>query len=50
VTARLRNERGQTMTEYSVVLAVITIGCIMAISGLAGTIVNAFARVAGLIP
>jgi Flp pilus assembly pilin Flp len=50
VTERLRSEHGQTMTEYSVVLSVITIGCITAVALLAGGIVNAIARVAGLIP
>jgi Flp pilus assembly pilin Flp len=50
VTVRLRSERGQTMTEYSVVLSVITIGCILVIAGLATSIVRAIARVVGLIP
>jgi Flp pilus assembly pilin Flp len=46
----MRSERGQTMTEYSVVLSVITIGCITAIALLAGGIVSAIGRAAGLIP
>jgi Flp pilus assembly pilin Flp len=46
----MRNERGQTTTEYSVVLTLITIGCIMAVSGLATSVINAIARVAALIP
>jgi Flp pilus assembly pilin Flp len=50
VTARLRGQRGQTNTEYAVVLSVITIGCIMVFAGLATSIVSAIARVAGLIP
>ena len=37
--ARLENEeRGQTMAEYAVVLAVITIGVVVAIGTLAGDI------------
>jgi Flp pilus assembly pilin Flp len=45
-----KTEQGQTMAEYSVVLSVITIGCITAIALLATGVVGAFARAAGLIP
>jgi Flp pilus assembly pilin Flp len=54
VTARMRMalklEPGQTMAEYSIVLTVITIGCITAIALLATGIVSAIGRAAGLIP
>jgi Flp pilus assembly pilin Flp len=44
------NESGQTMAEYGVVLTVITIACLGALSLLAGNVINALGRVAGLIP
>jgi Flp pilus assembly pilin Flp len=46
----LSNESGQTMAEYGVVLTVITIACLGALGLLAGNVVNALGRVAGLIP
>jgi Flp pilus assembly pilin Flp len=42
-------EEGQTMAEYGVVLAVITIAVFGALSLLSGNIVNAVTRVAGYI-
>ena len=42
-------EDGQTMAEYGVVLAVITIAALGALGLLAGNIVNALTRVAGFI-
>ena len=42
-------EEGQTMAEYGVVLAVITIAVFGALSLLSGNIVNAVSRVAGYI-
>ena len=44
------DEAGQTMAEYGVVLTVITIACLGALGLLAGNIINALGRVAGLIP
>ena len=46
----LSDESGQTMAEYGVVLTVITIACLGALALLAGTVINAIGRVAGLIP
>ena len=45
-----KSEQGQTMAEYSIVLTVITIGCITAIALLATGVVSAIGRAAGLIP
>jgi Flp pilus assembly pilin Flp len=48
---RLRErEDGQTMAEYGVVLAVITLAVITAISLLSGKVHDAIANVAGLLP
>lgn len=38
------------MSEYSVVLAVITISCIFAISALGTSVISAITRVAGIFP
>jgi Flp pilus assembly pilin Flp len=46
----LSQEHGQTMAEYGVVLTVITIACLTALTLLAGNVIAAIARVAGLIP
>jgi Flp pilus assembly pilin Flp len=46
----LRGEEGQTMAEYGVVLAVITLAVIAAISLLSGNVQNALENVAGLLP
>ncbi len=40
-----RDEEGQTMAEYGVVLAVITIGIVVALTALAGGINNALGAV-----
>jgi Flp pilus assembly pilin Flp len=45
----LTREDGQTMAEYGVVLAVITIAVFGALALLSGNIVNALTRVAGFI-
>jgi Flp pilus assembly pilin Flp len=44
-----RREEGQTMAEYGVVLAVITIAVFGALALLSGNIVSAVTRVAGYI-
>ena len=44
-----RREEGQTMAEYAVVLAVITIAVFGALGLLSGNIVGAISRVAGYI-
>jgi Flp pilus assembly pilin Flp len=44
-----KREEGQTMAEYGVVLAVITIAVFGALALLSGNIVNAITRVAGSI-
>jgi Flp pilus assembly pilin Flp len=41
ISARLRVDEGQTMTEYAVVLGVITLLIVGAISALSGGIINA---------
>ena len=45
----VRDESGQTMAEYGVVLAVITIAVFGALALLSGNIVGAMTRVAGYI-
>lgn len=45
IRTRLGAEGGQTMAEYGVVLAVITIGAVLAFSGLATDIVTALSNV-----
>ena len=44
-----RREEGQTMAEYGVVLAVITIAVFGALGLLSGNIINAISRVAAYI-
>jgi Flp pilus assembly pilin Flp len=44
-----RREEGQTMAEYAVVLAVVTIAVFGALGLLSGNIVGAISRVAGYI-
>jgi Flp pilus assembly pilin Flp len=44
-----RRDEGQTMAEYGVVLAVITIAVFTALALLSGNIVNAINRVAGYV-
>jgi Flp pilus assembly pilin Flp len=46
--AMLRDERGQTMAEYGVVLAVITLIVVVALTTLSGAIKGALEEVAGL--
>ena len=50
LAARLREERGQTMAEYAVVLAVITVVIVGALSLLAGGIGDALNAVTGILP
>lgn len=45
-----RKEDGQTMAEYGVVLAVITIGAIVAFTALSGGISKAINNVTSLLP
>jgi Flp pilus assembly pilin Flp len=45
-----RREEGQTMAEYGVVLAVITLAVIAAITLLAGNVSNALNSVANILP
>jgi Flp pilus assembly pilin Flp len=45
-----RKEDGQTMAEYGVVLAVITIGAIAAFTALSGGITSAIGNVTSLLP
>jgi Flp pilus assembly pilin Flp len=46
----LREENGQTMAEYGVVLAVITIGVVVVLTSLAGGIKNALNAVIDVLP
>jgi Flp pilus assembly pilin Flp len=46
---KLVDERGQTMAEYGVVLAVITLGVVAAITLLGGNISSALESVAGIL-
>ena len=48
--ARYGGEEGQTMAEYGVVLAVITIGAVAAFTALSGGISASINRVIGLLP
>ena len=51
VSSSLRErEEGQTMAEYGVVLAVITLAVIAAITLLAGNVSHALNAVAGVLP
>jgi Flp pilus assembly pilin Flp len=45
-----RKEDGQTMAEYGVVLAVITIGAIAAFTALSGGVTKAINNVTSLLP
>jgi Flp pilus assembly pilin Flp len=47
---RLSAERGQTMAEYAVVLAVITVVIVGALTLLAGGIGDALTAVTGILP
>jgi len=46
----LRKEEGQTMAEYGVVLAVITIGAVAAFTALSGGVKGAINQVTALLP
>jgi Flp pilus assembly pilin Flp len=48
--ANWRREEGQTMAEYGVVLAVITIGAVAVFTALSGGISGAINRVIGFLP
>ena len=48
--AHLRKEEGQTMAEYGVVLAVITVGAVLAFTALSGGISGAINRVISFLP
>jgi Flp pilus assembly pilin Flp len=50
VDALRRREEGQTMAEYGVVLAVITLAVIGAITLLSDNVRNALEQVAGIMP
>ena len=45
-----RDEEGQTMAEYAVVLAVITVAIIVALTALSGGISNALDSVTAVLP
>ena len=45
-----KREEGQTMAEYGVVLAVITIGAVAVFTALSGGITGALNKVIGLLP
>jgi Flp pilus assembly pilin Flp len=47
--ARLKREEGQTMAEYAVVLAVITVATVAVFTALSGGITNAINNVTGLL-
>jgi Flp pilus assembly pilin Flp len=46
----LRREEGQTMAEYGIVLAVITIAAVGVFTALSGGIQGAISNVTGLLP
>ena len=48
--ALLYREDGQTMAEYGIVLAVITIGAVLAFTALSGGVQGAIESVTGLLP
>ena len=50
VRANWKREEGQTMAEYGVVLAVITIGAVAVFTALSGGIAGALNRVIGFLP
>jgi Flp pilus assembly pilin Flp len=47
---QLRQEEGQTMAEYGVVLSVITLAVVAVFTALSGGVIGALGRVAGLLP
>jgi Flp pilus assembly pilin Flp len=48
--ANWRKEEGQTMAEYGVVLAVITVGAVAVFTALSGGITGAISKVIGYLP
>ena len=50
VFARCREERGQTMAEYGVVLALVTLAVLGAMTMLSSNISAALAAVSGILP
>jgi Flp pilus assembly pilin Flp len=50
ICARFLLEEAQTMAEYGVVLAVITLGIVTAIAALSGGIANAISNVTSILP
>jgi Flp pilus assembly pilin Flp len=50
IRARFALEQGQTMAEYGLVLAMITIGIVFAIAALSGGISNAINGVTAILP
>lgn len=50
IWTKLNPEEGQTMAEYAVVLAVITLGILVALTALSGGISNALNNVKGILP
>jgi Flp pilus assembly pilin Flp len=50
VRENAKREEGQTMAEYGVVLAVITVGAVAVFTALSGGITGALNRVIGLLP
>jgi Flp pilus assembly pilin Flp len=50
IRARFLLEEAQTMAEYGVVLAVITLGIVTAIAALAGGITNVISNVTSILP
>jgi Flp pilus assembly pilin Flp len=49
IKARFKREEGQTMAEYAVVLAVITVATVAVFTALSGGISNAINNVTGLL-
>jgi pilus assembly protein Flp/PilA len=50
VLASLFEERGQTMAEYGVLLALVTLAVLGAMTMLSGNISGAFTSIAGILP
>jgi Flp pilus assembly pilin Flp len=48
--ARCREERGQTMAEYGVVLALVTLAVVSAMTMLSSNLSGAFTAVSGILP
>ena len=46
----LREERGQTMAEYGVVLAVVTLAVVASLTLLSSNLRSAFENIAGILP